>query len=73
MSANTGWRLHRESDGFAASLWGPDGTDIITVKGFESRLEIAMFIALYLVFLISSRNDKATQLLREFTSRARPS
>lgn len=67
-----GWRIHKEPDSIAASMWGEAG-DVITVKGFESRLEAMMFIAVYWVFMANSRDDKATALLKEFTSRAKPS
>lgn len=73
MKAALGWRIHREGDDTCATMWSKEGGDICTVNGFVSRMEAWMFIAAYWVFIVNSREDEASKMLREFTSRVRPS
>lgn len=73
MSAKFGWRIHDHEGQLAATCWVTEGGDILTVHGFQSRAEAVHFIALHHVLLISSRQDEAARLLREFVGTGRPS
>lgn len=73
MSAPLYWRIHPDADGFGVSMGTAEAGDVVTIRGFESRAEAIHFIALYWALMVNARQDEATQLLREFVGRGRPS
>jgi hypothetical protein len=67
-----GWRIYAEGTSFAAVAHGPDGEALYSVRGWSSERACAQFLALYLVLLISSKQDDARQLLQSFMQRDTP-
>lgn len=68
MAAKFGWRLEKDGEFTTTTMYSEEG-DFCSVKGFTSRTEAWMFIATYWVFLMTSKKDKAMELLKEFQSR----
>jgi hypothetical protein len=71
MKAKIGWRIHNEDQDICATMWSEDGGDLVTINGFNGRMEAWMFVATYWVFISQRHEDKATELLREFSSRTK--
>jgi hypothetical protein len=72
-AAKLGWRIEPDGAHWAATLWGTESGDLLTIQGLRTMGESLHLVAVWHVLLTCSRKDEATQLLQEFTGRGRPS
>lgn len=65
-----GWRISLEADGtFRAALVSSEDVDLYAVSGWSSESTCAQFLALYIVLMISSHQDDAARLLRQYMAK----